>query len=93
MNRNRLNKFLQFCNNHKIPKMLKKLSSEELIDLYERYSPVVYHRVTVSENTAVGMLLIPKILEELKKRHKTNRILMNLDYTKEVNLREVIRHN
>lgn len=82
--------YMKFSTTFKLPKLIKKKPDEVLIELYDTYSPYIYNRdkSTPFINVVYGTTIVYIVIEELKKRHKE---LSSIDYTKEVNLHEIIR--
>ena len=90
--------FIRFMLSYKLPKILKKKSDEELLDLYHSYSP--YHFKPMNNATYMeehlyfkvfGHIVVYIVGTEFKRRYPESVALKEWDFTKEIDLHEIIR--
>lgn len=82
----RFNQFLEFVLNHKLPKMVKKMSNEELVDLYQQYSPRYFTAENNILNTRNSSMVLCAVVEELKHRHPNNPKFKDYNYQYDLKL-------
>ena len=90
----KIKKYLKFCIENKIPQLLKKVPDKKLLELYDEYCPYVYHRTktTPPVNVIYGTIITILVVETFKRRYEIPS-LSYYDYTKELNLHEIIRQH
>lgn len=81
----RLVDFVDFSQEHKVPRMLKRMSDEQLTDLCERYLPLTsldYSAETpeVLRNKGVAVMVMGAIGSELQRRYPHNAALRSINY-------------
>lgn len=86
----KFNSFVHFALIHKIPKMLKKKSDEELLELYRTYAPCASSPNVTLYKKIYGLIAVYTITCEFVHRYPNKPVLQNWDYTKELNLHEII---
>ena len=82
--------FMEFSLNFKFPKLLKKKSDTELLELYYKFSPPYWHINSPLRDKAIGATVIYVVGEEFKRRYPKNQKLQKWDYTEEINLFDII---
>lgn len=83
----RVNNLIYFVIQHKLKKMLKRKTDEELTELYRQFAPVYYSDAEVDFFYKIlGAIVVYCVGTTLKDRHPTNTRLQEWDFTKPYNL-------
>ena len=79
-------KFLDFLLGYKFSKLVKKMTTEELIELYQTYSPLYFSKDALMRDNVKSSIVIYTVVEELKKRFPNNPKFKNYDYKSDLHL-------
>ena len=83
----RVNDFIYFAIQHKVMRLLKRKTDEELKDLYRQFAPLYYtDDVPDFFYRILGAVVVYCVGTTLKDRHPTNTRLQEWDFTKPYNL-------
>lgn len=88
----RLQKFLDFCFDHKLARTVKRMSDDKIADLYQRYSIWAFNFNATSRQRIQGIMVIYTIETELKRRYPDNPTLQRLDFTEPINLAPILKN-
>lgn len=86
-------KFLRFSIEYKFPKLVKKMSDDECLELYYRYALFFWSEAAKPKDKAMGAIVVITIGDEFKRRYPTDIQLQNWDYSHGINLYDIIRRH
>lgn len=85
----KLTRFIRFVFEYKCPKIVRKWTDEQCLEVYNIYSPW-YWKDSCIQHKIIGALTVLVVGNELKKRHPDCEVLQEWDYSKELNLNRLI---
>lgn len=85
-------RFIRFLFESKFPKLVKKMSDTELLELYYKFSPLYWNKTSSSlREELVGGIIVFSVGEEFKRRYPNKHRLQAWNYSREINLHDVIK--
>lgn len=88
--RSKYEDFLQFLLEHKLVRTARRMTDEELVDLYESYSPEYFRESSMMFMKVKGTITVYMILEELHRRYPNKITLGKVEYPEKLPLRNLI---
>lgn len=82
--------FMSFFLGFKLPKIAKKMTNEDLLELYYKFAPLYWNQNLPFENKVKGAVVVYIIGQEFKWRYPNNHNLQEWGYTEEINLYDTI---
>ena len=87
---NKFQNLIKFLLNYKLPKLLKKMTDQELLGIYCFYSPDYFNSSVNLRSHVIGSITTYTITEEFLRRYPNNKALQNWDEHTEFDLYSVI---
>lgn len=86
-------KFLNFSMGYKFPKLVKKMTDTECLEVYYKYALSYWSDASPLKDKLMGAIVILTIGNEFKRRYPSDIQLQNWNYSQGINLYDVIRRH